>query len=168
MSMNVGLGFENMRSTRGARLSARMSFFDESEEKKLRTRINGVDVNRKTLLHLRQQMRSARNRPRHELREEHHKIQIIEVASRCGHVAAIDVDGVTDCVEGVEGYADRQHDVDEHRVDLDADLMECGRDAQREEIEIFEDAENKKIGADRDAKAKFRGGAHHHFAGRTQ
>ena len=48
-------------------------------------------------------------------------------------------------------------DVNKNGVDLDADLSESGRDAQRKEVEIFEDTENEKIGAHRDRKAEFCG-----------
>src|SRR6185436_18870540 len=99
-------------------------------------------------------MRSARNRPRDELREKHNEIEIIKVASRCGDIAAIDVDRVTYGVKSVERNADRQNHIQKNRINPDADLSECGRNAQRKEVEIFENTENEKIGAYRDRKAE--------------
>ena len=65
-------------------------------------------LDREAFLYLRKQVRGARDRPRHELRKEHHEIQIVEIVARCRDVAAIDVDRVTYCMKSVEGYADRQ------------------------------------------------------------
>jgi hypothetical protein len=74
-------------------------------------------VTRSGLAELRQELLGARDRPRHQLREEGQVERDVQEVPMGRERAAVDVDHVGDGVEGVERDAERQH----HRADAVAD-----------------------------------------------
>lgn len=83
--------------------------------------------------------------PRHELgKEGDEEREFDEVAARF-HLPLIDVDRVAQRLEGIEGDADREEDVERDRADLKAGAREKEVDVIGEEIEVLEAAEHPQI-----------------------
>ena len=73
-----------------------------------------------------------------------------EVEERVGGVdlAAIDIDGVGEGLEGVKGDADGEDDLKGEGTDLDAEGGKEGVEVGGEEVEVFEEAEEEQVGDD--------------------
>ena len=96
-------------------------------------------------LELRQEIGSADDRPGDELREEGDVEEDVERRLLGRDFAAIDVDHIRDAVEGEEGDADREQDLQERQVAFEPDLSEQIGQRLHEEAEIFEEGEDDEI-----------------------
>jgi hypothetical protein len=100
--------------------------------------------------HLGQQVRGALDRPGHQLREEGDEECEVEEARAGLEPAAVDVDRVGERLEGVEGDADRQHDLQRDRARRDTEAGEQRGEALCEEAEVLEDEEHAEARAEAD------------------
>src|SRR5438067_3505500 len=97
------------------------------------------------LLEFWQQVTRPLDRPRHHLREIRDEQSEIEEAVGRLELTAVDVNRVAQRLESVEGDADGQDDVDQHGIDLDPKAMKSCDEGLREEIEVFENAEEAEL-----------------------
>ena len=96
-------------------------------------------------LELRQQMRRALDRTRHELREKCHVERVVERIALGRDLAAIDIDDIAQALERVEGNAHRQHDLQRAHVRLEADRVEQVDGFGDEEPVVLEEAEESQV-----------------------
>ena len=80
-------------------------------------------------LQLRQEARRPHDGARHQMRKERDEEHDVDQRARPVEIAAVEIDDVGDALEGEEGDADRQHDLEQRQ--LAADLQ---RDQQRVQL----------------------------------
>ena len=102
----------NASSTTGAKLSAKTTFQEESLEDAVDALGSGKPhVERGSFLELVNQLGSALNGTCHEFGKEGDKEAVMDEFALGLEVAPVDVDGVTDGLEGVEADSKWQQDV---------------------------------------------------------
>ena len=98
--------------------------------------------------HLRQEVGGALDGSCHELREEADVGEEGRGIAGGGEAAAIDVDGIAEGLEGVEGDAHREDEVEGEGVGVEATGAEQSREVRGEEVEVFEESEDAQVEAD--------------------
>ena len=95
-----------------------------------------------------QEVDGALDGPGDELGEEGDEEREVEEVAGGGELAAVDVDGVAQRLEGVEGDADREHDAAGEGRELEAEERQQVGEALGEEARVLEDAEQREVGDD--------------------
>jgi hypothetical protein len=101
------------------------------------------------LAQLRQELRRADDRPGDEVREERDVHREVEQA-RGPQLLPVDVDDVAHRLEREERDADRQRDLQERRVDVDAEVAEHVLRRQQEEVVVLEVGEDPEVAGHRE------------------
>ncbi len=99
---------------------------------------------------LRQQRRRAQDRSGDQVRKEGDEHGEIQQVPRRGDLPSIHVDDVAHRHERVERDPDRQEDVQRDEVDLPAERSEDAVQAVGEEIEVFEEPQERQVEAEAD------------------
>jgi hypothetical protein len=92
-----------------------------------------------------QELGSADDGPRHELGEECDEGGELEEGAVGRDAPAVDVDGVAEGLERVEGDAHRQHEVEHRRLHRQAHAREAGAHGRHEEVGVLEEAERAQV-----------------------
>ena len=114
----------------------------------------------RALLDLRQQVARPHDRAGHQLREEGDEGGIAhQGALRLLHLAGVEVDAIAEILEGVEGDADRQQDVERPPSDLHPQRGQRDLGAVGEDDVVFEKEQHAQVGAQADEQIHLLGAA---------
>jgi carbon monoxide dehydrogenase subunit G len=80
-------------------------------------------------------------------RVQHGQEKVTEIA-RGVELAAVDVDGVAECLKGVKRYSDGEDHTQRPEVGVEVDDVEQVLEGGGEEVEVFEEGEQANIGGD--------------------
>src|SRR5207249_9194199 len=106
------------------------------------------------LRELGQQMFGALDGAGDELWKKRDISEKLDEIARRFHLSAINVNGITHRLEGVEGNTDRQDHPKSANLEGNTQILQDSREGFDEEIVIFKKTENRKIGDDTEATEK--------------
>src|SRR5579859_4528083 len=101
-------------------------------------------------LELREEIAGSFDGARHQLRKEGYEGQVVDEACRRSDLAAVDVDHVTQGLEGVEADARREQDAERERVQAPPHRVGEHGDRDGEEIEVLEESQQTEVRRDAD------------------
>ena len=107
------------------------------------------------LLELRNKVSGTLDRSCYKLREEGNEESEEEYILLCLYVASVYVDNVGKSLEGIEGYTDRENEIQNDLGRLTAKEGYDARDTRAKEVEILIEEEHSKADDERQGKINF-------------